>query len=309
MTAELRQKIILAVCTYYRNEALTLLLERTAELSRTHWQSVELGVTVVDDSLDGQARPVADKMREQFPLGLEYYRCGHGNISLARNMAIDNAMQRGDFIAMTDDDCEPHPDWLSQLVLVQAETGAQATTGLMLRRAPNHAPKWLTEQPFLELGEFDAIDGEDLETGYTNNCLLSSRIIRENPRLRFDPALGKTGGEDMVFFQNFRKAGNRVAFAANAFVYENEPDERLTLRYQIERYFWHGNSSIVTSLRAGQSRARMGIHACATIVRAAVRPVRQIGSGKRPQLLYTLAKLSEGFGKLVGVFGIKVDHH
>ena len=309
MPSASRPKVILAVCTYYRNGPLTLLLERVAELSRTHWTSVDIGVTVVDDSPEGQARPVADAIRDLFPLSLEYCHCGHGNISLARNMAIENAMHRGDFIAMTDDDCEPHSDWLAELMSVQAATGAQAATGLMLRRAPEHAPKWLTEQPFLELGEFDAKDGQDLETGYTNNCLLKSSVIRENPQLRFDPALGKTGGEDMVFFQNFRKAGNRIAFAAKAFVYENEPDERLTLRYQVGRYFWHGNSSIVTSLRAGQSRPRMGIHAGATIARAALHPVRRIGSGKRPQLLYSLAKLSEGLGKLVGVFGIQVDHH
>ena len=309
MSAGSRPKVILAVCTYHRNEPLALLLERTAELSQTNWKSVDLGVTIVDDSQEGLARPVADLFEGQFPLGLEYCQSGQGNISLARNMAIENAMHRGDFIAMTDDDCEPHADWLSELMSIQAVTGAEAATGLMLRRAPVHAPKWLTEQPFLELGEFTARDGQDLQTGYTNNCLMRSSVIRENPQLRFDPALGKIGGEDMGFFQTFRKAGNRISFAAKAFDYENEPDERLSLRYQLGRYFWHGNSSIVTSLRAGQSRPRMGIHAGASIARAAMHPVRQIGMRKKPQLLYSLAKLSEGLGKLVGVFGIQIDHH
>lgn len=300
--------VVVAVCTYNRNDELNHLITKMIEYSRAHWRHLTIGMTIIDDSLDGNARSVAEQYTDSFPLGLVYENSASRNISTARNLALTRSMYRARWIAMTDDDCEPSADWLAELVRVAEVTAADVSSGLMLRRVPPHAPSWIKTQPFLELGEFSAADGEEMAIANTNNCLISSAFLIANPSQRFDPDFGRIGGEDMAFFRSLKASGAKLVFAAKAFVYENEPDERLTIRYQMRRYFWHGNSSVITSLHSGASRPRLAVHAGATMARAIHRPVVRIVKGTTPQLLYAAAQFAEGLGKLTGVFGIRVKH-
>lgn len=299
--------IIVAICTYHRNAELAHLLGRLEDFAGAYWQDLQIGVTVVDDSVDGQALSVVQKFKDKFQLGLRYTNSASRNISTARNAALEESMWRADWIAMTDDDCEPSEQWLTELANVQHATSADIVTGLMLRRAGDLAPAWIKTQPFLELGEFEADDGQELEVAFTNNCLISTSLLKESS-VRFDVALGRVGGEDMAFFREITRSGARIAFAARAFIYENEPPERLTYRYQLRRYFWHGNSSVVTSIRAGKSSARMFVHGVATCIRALFRPLKRMISGETPQFAYGLAQIFEGLGKIIGAFGIKIEH-
>lgn len=301
-------KIIIAVCTYNRNRELAHLIDKIVAYKDSVWAGFSIGMTVVDDSLDGNAERICDRFSGSFPLGLVYENSASRNISVARNLALTRSMPRGAWIAMTDDDCEPAAEWLSELVRVVQITAADVSSGLMLRRAPPHAPNWIKDQPFLELGEFHAGDGEIMSMANTNNCLISTEFLAAHPSQRFDPNFGRIGGEDMAFFRSLHAAGAKIVFAADAFVYENEPDERLSARYQIRRYFWHGNSSVITSLHSGSNRARLAVHAIATLARAIKRPLSRVARGKAPQLLYALAQFAEGVGKLAGIFGVRIEH-
>ena len=44
------------------------------------------------------------------------------------------------------------------LMDTQQRTGADAVTGPMVRRVPSGSPRWLTDEPFLELGQLEAED-------------------------------------------------------------------------------------------------------------------------------------------------------
>ena len=61
----------------------------------------------------------------RFELGVEYRLSGRQNISLARNLAIETASGMADWVAMTDDDCEPVPEWLEALFETERQTGAE----------------------------------------------------------------------------------------------------------------------------------------------------------------------------------------
>ena len=230
MSDEKRVGVIVAICTYFRNDELATLLSKLIEFGSSRWKEIDLGVTVVDDSPDGHARAVIEHYTNGFPLGLVYENTASRNISIARNCALENSLTRAPWIAMTDDDCEPSEQWLAELLRIQRLTNADVVTGLMLRRAPDHAPHWLKTQPFLQLGEFEAEDGDALSIAFTNNSLLSSGFLIENPDLRFDIGLGRTGGEDVTFFRALNNRGGRIAFAKTAFVYEKLPDDRISLR-------------------------------------------------------------------------------
>src|SRR5512132_1901283 len=111
-----RTAIAVAICTYKRNELLTRLLEALLVCAEQVRDRAAVGVALVDDTPDGQARVVADAFADRFELGLEYRISGRQNISLARNLAVATALDLGDWIAMTDDDCEPPSQWLEALL-------------------------------------------------------------------------------------------------------------------------------------------------------------------------------------------------
>jgi glycosyltransferase involved in cell wall biosynthesis len=304
-----RTAVVVAVCTYNRHEPLACMLEASAASARQIADRAAVGVVVVDDSPDGNARPVAERFADRFELGLAYRISGRQNIARARNLALETALERADWIALTDDDCEPAEDWLLRLLDAQGRTGADAVSGLLRRRVPPGSPRWLTEEPFLEIGLWEGIeDLAEVTSAATHNSMLSARWLREHPEVRFDPALGVTGGEDPVFYRTAHAAGLRIRYARRAVVFENEPPARANLGYQLRMFYWFGNSSYLTCVRGGVPPLRMALHGAKVIGTALLRPLGRLGRGRSPQLRYCLASALRGLGVLVGPLGIRVSH-
>jgi succinoglycan biosynthesis protein ExoM len=304
-----RPKVVAAICTYNRHEPLAVLLESLGANARHLAGRAQVGVVVVDDSADGNARPVVERFADRFELGVTYRISGRQNIALARNLALETAAERGDWIAITDDDCEAAPDWLDAFLELQRRTGADALTGVLRRRVPAGSPRWLEEEPFLELGLWDGVeDGTPVDSAATHNSMLSARWVREHPNVRFDPALGKTGGEDPVFYRTAHAAGLRIHYARRAVVFENEPPARATLGYQLRTFFWFGNSSYITCVRRGDHPFRMFLHGGKGVLRALQRPIERVARGERPQLRYCIASVLKGVGVMVGLLGVRVQH-
>jgi succinoglycan biosynthesis protein ExoM len=86
-----------------------------------------------------------------------------------------------------------------------------------------------------------------LDTGYTSNVLLNRQALGARLlALRFDRELGRSGGEDSLFFHALHLAGARMNFCAEAVVMEPVPDHRARLGWLLSRSF-----------RSGQSHGRM----------------------------------------------------
>jgi hypothetical protein len=178
----------------------------------------------------------------------------------------------------------------------------------MVRRVPEGSPRWITEQPFLELGVEELPDGGDMAAAATFNTMISNRWLKAHPDIRFDPDYGVIGGEDMVFFRAAKAAGLKIRFSEKAFVYENEPADRATFGYQLYVHFWHGNSAALACIESGMKRSRMFVHGSASLVRAFVRPAARVARGQAPQLRFGLAQVLHAIGKLLGTAGVRVDH-
>ena len=75
----------------------------------------------------------------------------------------------------------------------------------------------------------------------------------------FDPARGRSGGEDSAFFADFLGAGGRIAFAEDAVVHEVVPPERARLAWLLRRRYRMGqtHASLIARdrSRAGRMRA------------------------------------------------------
>jgi len=303
-----RPTIAVAVCTYNRNELLEILLDALLDNAAHLGERAAVGVVIVDDSADGNARKVVERFEGKFELGIKYCISGRQNISLARNLAIETACSLADWTVMTDDDCEPTPVWLDTLLDMQQVTGADAVTGPMVRRVPPGSPKWLTEEPFLEIGVEHPADGAEVSSAATFNSMISSHWLKQHPEVRFQPDLGVSSGEDVVFYRTAHAAGLRIRHSEKAFVYENEPAARATFSYQLRLYFWHGNSSYVTSVRTGVRPGRMFLHGANSMRKALLRPIVRLSRGERPQFRYCLALTLHAAGKMIGPLGIRVDH-
>jgi len=302
--------VCVAVCTYNRNGPLEGLLHALVGNAERAGERARIGVVVVDDSSDGRARSVVELFDGQFELGISYLRSGRQNISIARNLAIESASEIADWVAMTDDDCEPVPHWIEALLDMQQRTHADAVSGRYQRRAPKDAPAWLTDEPFLGVAMFDCEDGASIEFAGTNNSMISSAWLENHPNIRFQPNLGVTGGEDMVFYRTAHAAGLQIVFAKRAAVFENEPLSRTTLRYQLRLFFWLGNNSCLWRVETGRATSlRVFLHGGNQVVKALLRPVGRMLRWQSPQLRYCLALILFGFGLMVGCLGIRVPHH
>lgn len=301
---------MVAVCTFRRNEPLGRLLAALARNDEVLGARARLGVVVVDDNPDGAAEAVVAGFDHEFPLGLRYRRSGEGNISLARNIGLETALTDADFVAMTDDDCEPVDDWIATYLADHARGGADILTGPCLLGGTDDAPSWLSDQPFLDDAQFRFEDGTAMDTAATNNSFLRADLLRGDHPLRFDPGLGVLGGEDMVFFRTAARDGARIRFCAQAAVRGHEPPERWTFRYQLRSRYWLGNTEFVTNRRLGAaSRPRWFARGLLAIGRSAIRPVGRLATGRAPQLRYALAGAARGAGMAMGAIGVEVPHH
>jgi len=301
-------ELAVAVCTYRRPAPLRSLLERLVEEAERSEDLVRLGVAVVDDSPDREAASVVESFEGRFALGTSYTSTGSGNISVARNAAIDGGIAMGDWVCFIDDDCLPEPGWFRRLFEMQRRTGAQLITGPIRDVAPAGAPRWLTDQPFLNLIA-DYEDGTEPAYGTTANVLIESSWLRSHPDVRFRPELGKLGGEDMVWFEAARAAGIVHRYALAAVVSEQIPLDRTRFRYQLRNKLWFGNTMYVTNLHAGTPPNRLALRGAKQLVEALARPLRRVARHEPAQWRYALAAACIGIGQISGRFGVRLDHH
>lgn len=301
-------RIVVAICTYKRNEPLRTLLSALVRVAEATGARAEVGVVIVDDNPDGRARGVADEFESRFALGLQYRTSGKGNISIARNIAVDTACADADWVAMVDDDCEPEPDWLCAYLDVLEATGADCATGAMNLRVPPGSPAWLNEQPFFDDLRFQQDDASPMEVAATNNSIIRASFLREHPEIRFLPELGKLGGEDMVFYRTARAAGLQIRFARKAGVWGNEPPERATFKHLVMYRFWLGNSMYVTNRHFGDANGRLFLRGGKMSALAMLRPLTRLARRERPQWRYGLASFACGVGLMAGSLGFKKNH-
>jgi succinoglycan biosynthesis protein ExoM len=314
VTAETRTdgltRLVVTVCTHQRNEALDRLLVAIRRNVDNLPPEFAVGVVVVDDNPNGMARSVCERHVNEFPLGLHYRHSGSGNISIARNMGLEAALPISDWIAMTDDDCEPVDTWLASYVTVQAETGSTALTGPCFLEPGPDAPAWLTEQPFRDDAQFRFDDRQRLDVAATNNSFVRTSFLRDRPWLRFDPDLGVTGGEDMVFYRTAHAAGLDIVYSSASKVVGHEPPSRTTFRSQIRSRFWLGNTEYVTNAHLGNgSRVKWLLLSVRRMLVAVTRPFGRLLSLRHPQFHYAIAIGAQAVGIASGAVGLRARHH
>ncbi|MEL7105812.1 MAG: glycosyltransferase family 2 protein [Pseudomonadota bacterium] len=227
-------KITVAICTYQR-EALTDTLASLAA------QVLPKGMTFAVLVIDNDAAPSAQSRVEMFAqkaaLDIQYVHCPLGNISIARNGALDATDAR--FVAFIDDDEIAEPGWLAALMTTQRSTQADVVLGPVKATYDQTAPGWMRRLDVHSTAPVD-VNGT-ICTGYSCNVLID-RASDALADLRFDLGLGRSGGEDTAYFTHAYRQGARFALAASAIVREKVPPARAKLSWLARRRFRSGQT-------------------------------------------------------------------
>lgn len=227
-------RVAVGVCTAYRAQMLATCL---AAMRGQHVPAgCDLTLIVADNEPLPNNKPAVLAFADTCPYPVRYVhepRCG---ISHARNAVLDACEDRFDWIAFTDDDCMPAPNWLAALVEAAQRHGADVVYGRREWIYPTPAPLW-----FLAPTPGKRREGDLLETAATHNVLMAGELagLRFRERrigLRFDARL--THGEDSDFFwRATHRFGARIVYSDMPVIRETIPAHRATLRYQMMHRF------------------------------------------------------------------------
>ncbi len=237
-----------------------------ASLDQLSWPAGVTGEVIVvdnDDSPTAQARVAAFAARAV--IAVRYVHAPARNISVARNAALDLA-QDADFIAFLDDDEVAAPGWITALLARMHATGADVVLGPVQASYDSAAPLWMQRGRVHDTLPTTLSNG-DIVTGYTCNVLVrqASAAVRG---LRFDPARGRSGGEDTAYFAAIHAAGGRIVAAPEAVLSEQVPPARARLGWLLRRRFRMGQTH-GSLIGAGAGPVRRGLLGLAALGKVA----------------------------------------
>ena len=232
------------VCTYDRAASLELTLQALgAQLIPPDltWELV-----VVDNNSGDATRDVVRAFAAAAAMPVRYLFEGRQGLSHARNAGITGS--RGPFVAFTDDDVRPDPDWVAGAAAVMRESGADILGGRILPQWERTPPPWLAARPWLR-GPFTIMDHPRpcvvFEARGIPNVWGANMVFRREVFARvgrFDPDLGLSGkklyrGEEIELVRRALAAGCRVVYDPRLVVWHRIPAARMRRRFISRLYF------------------------------------------------------------------------
>lgn len=224
--------VTIAICTFRRPFVSDAI--RSLACQRASTSGFELLIVDNDDTPSAQQN--VERTAADAGLIVRYLHCPGRNISVARNACLEAC--RTAWLAFIDDDEIATSGWLSRLIAA-ARPDIAAVFGPVRAIYAADAPVWV------RTGDFHSVvpvqRGGCIRTGYTCNVLLNLRHPAVAGR-RFHWDLGRSGGEDTVFFAEIWGAGGRLGYAADAIVEEKVVQDRETMAWLMRRRFRSGQT-------------------------------------------------------------------
>lgn len=207
------------------------LAECLAGLARLDYPRDRFQVIVVDDESPMQLDAVIQAASDQLEVTL--MRQKHAGPAMARNRGAQSA--RGEFLAFTDDDCIPAPDWLRRF----AES-LQTSPGGMVG---GHTVNALEDNPFSTASQTlidylyarHAIANKRARFFTTNNMALAAAPFRALGG--FETTFLRAAAEDRELCDRWLGVGQRMVYVPEALVYHHHA---LSWRTYWRQHFWYG---------------------------------------------------------------------
>jgi succinoglycan biosynthesis protein ExoM len=230
--------MICSVCiaTYKRSQLLRKLLDSI--LLQNLPDNVKLQVIVVDNDMEKSAEHIVKEYENRDNIIFEYFVQPEKNISLTRNLAVNNS--KGKYLLFIDDDEEADKNWISNNIDALNKYNADGVFGSVIPLFHDRTPGWMKE------GNFFTKDcpptGHTAVYTRTSNCLIKADLIKSEQG-PFDPAYGITGGEDTHLFTRLIRKGANFISSKEAIVTEFIPPERTTIKWLFKKSFQTGNTA------------------------------------------------------------------
>lgn len=300
-------KISVCAATFKRPDLLQNLLESLNKLTFVRSPKPDIEVIIVDNDSAGSAQSIVEAMKASFQWKLKYFIETNQGVTYARNRCISEAASDRDFIAILDDDEIAVSQWLEELLITQQAFEADIVVGPVLATFQDNqdVPSWMESGDFHSYPRYKT--GQRLETGYTGNVMLSTKItkrLKEGETL-FDNRFAQNGAEDAYLFACLYKEGFKMVWADDAVLYEPVAEQRLSLQWILKRGFWSWSvhsfieSELYPSLKIQAIRAMKG---CALISLGIVGVGPSILLGKA-KVARSLLRIYRGMGTLSGLLG------
>ncbi|MEY8800918.1 glycosyltransferase family 2 protein [Leisingera sp. XS_AS12] len=254
-------RIDVALCTFRRASVCSTLASLATQRLP---EGVQMRIIIADNDETDSARSRIDCASAALQLPLLYLHAPARNISIARNACLEAA--DADWIAFLDDDEQAEPDWLAQLLDCALSSRADAVFGPALAEYGPQAPDWMRRQD--HHSNHPVRQGSRVETGHTCNALLRWKSTPWQTQ-RFDPARGKSGGEDTEFFFRLHRSGARFDICPQAVVRETVSPERLEMFWLLQRKYRAGQSHAARSQTLPQRAALAASATCKMLFCAA----------------------------------------
>jgi succinoglycan biosynthesis protein ExoM len=244
----------ICVCTYQRTHSLQRLLQSLA----AQRDAPRFRIVIADNHPSPVEADRAAQWAASLSLDIHYLHAPAGNISIARNACLDHA--RAEFSAFIDDDEVAAPDWLARLL--HAMQDADIVFGPARACYGGDAPAWIGEGDFHSKIPAHRGDGS-CDTGHTANVLMRRSCVGAH---RFDLALGRSGGEDTLFFAMLKSAGARLRYCAAASVHESIDGARMNFSWLFRRAYASGQAHArVLRFQRVRSTTRVPVAALKTL--------------------------------------------
>jgi len=300
-------RVAICVITYKRPQGLARLLDGLDGLSFDD-QRPDIEVVVVDNDPEGSTREFCEQRRSSCRWELRYYVEPRRGIPFARNTAINQASSNADFIAFIDDDEQPEPDWLNELLKVQRQHGADVVAGPVVSRFDGDVAPWIEKGRFFDRRRYPT--GQVLDRAYTGNVLFRTEIRSTLPTL-FDERMALTGGSDTHFFLRVARAGYKIVWADDAVVTDWLPATRVHARWILQRAFRMGTSKVLIDMDLRPwlvAWPHLGAIAVYRIVTGALLTLPGLLIGKH-FLIRQVRYVCYGAGLLAGLVGVRYKEY
>ncbi len=233
-------KTVICICTYKRPEGIRALLQALTKLDDVE----KFDVCVVDNDAAGEGAAVCNNLPTDFPFTVHASVEPQAGISPARNRVVTKALALSPtYLAFLDDDEEPEPQWLSELLRIQKSTNADVVGGPTLSVFPDGVDEATKLNPYFG-ADMGMADGAAVQLQAAGNFLIKADVIQTMAPDFFHLAFAKSGGEDLAFFTQLAKRGAKMHWASKAIVHEAVPANRLTQAWMEERVVNIANSRV-----------------------------------------------------------------
>lgn len=195
--------------TYNRQAQLARCLASLAELSCPREQ---FEVIVVNDDETTMLVKLVDEFRSRINLTL--LTQPHAGPAQARNTGAHAATN--EFLAFTDDDCEPAPEWLARLAAALASNPGALVGGHTLNALTQNAYSSASQLLIDYIYGYYNAQPEAARFVASNNIAVSRNVFLEVGG--FDTSFPRAAAEDREFCDRWRHTGRAIVYAPDAIV-------------------------------------------------------------------------------------------